>query len=151
MVQVSAKITLEEFLKLPETKPTSEYINGQVIQKPMPQGKYSKLQGELVTAINAVGKPQKIALAFLELRCTFGGRSIVPDVTLFAWERIPVDVNGAIANVFTIVPDWIIEILSPAQSQTKVTGNILHCLNYGSLLGWLLDADEKSVLVYPAQ
>lgn len=151
MVQTPTKITLEEFLQLPETKPASEYINGQVIQKPMPQGKHSKLQGELIIAINAIAKPQKIALAFPELRCTFGGRSIVPDVTLFAWERIPVDENGDIANVFKIVPDWTIEILSPEQSQTKVTGNILHCLNYGCQLGWLLDPDEKSVLVYPAQ
>ncbi len=151
MVQAPTKITLEEFLKLPETKPYSEYINGQIIQKPMPQGKHSKLQGELITAINAITKPQKIALAFPEFRCTFGGRSIVPDVTLFAWERIPVDENGNIANVFTIAPDWTIEILSPDQNQTKVTGNILHCLNYGSKLGWLIDPDEKSVLVYPAQ
>jgi Uma2 family endonuclease len=151
MVQAPTKITLEEFLQLPETKPYSEYINGQIIQKPMPQGKHSKLQGELITAINAIAKPQKIALAFPELRCTFGGRSIVPDVTLFAWERIPIDENGDIANVFKIAPDWTIEILSPDQSQTKVTGNILHCLNYGSQLGWLLDPDEKSVLVYPAQ
>ncbi len=150
MVQAPTKITLEEFLKLPETKPYSEYINGQVIQKPMPQGKHSKLQFELITAINAVTKPQQIALAFPELRCTFGGRSIVPDVTLFAWERIPVDENGDIANVFTIAPDWTIEILSPEQRQTKVTGNILHCLNYGSKLGWLIDPEEKSVLVYPA-
>jgi Uma2 family endonuclease len=57
MVQAPTKITLEEFLKLPETKPYSEYINGQVIQKPMPQGKHSKLQSELITAINAVTKP----------------------------------------------------------------------------------------------
>ena len=151
MVQATTKITLNEFLKLPETKPSSEYINGQVIQKPMPQGKHSKLQSELITAINGVTKPQKIALAFPELRCTFGGRSIVPDVTLFAWSRIPVDEDGDIANVFTIAPDWTIEILSPDQNQTKVTGNILHCLNYGSKLGWLIDPDEKSVLVYPAK
>ena len=151
MVQATTKITLNEFLKLPETKPSSEYINGQVIQKPMPQGKHSKLQSELITAINGVTKPQKIALAFPELRCTFGGRSIVPDVTLFAWSRISVDEDGDIANVFTIAPDWTIEILSPDQNQTKVTGNILHCLNYGSKLGWLIDPDEKSVLVYPAK
>ena len=45
MVQVPEKpLTLEEFLTLPETKPASEYIAGQVIQKPMPQGKHSKLQ-----------------------------------------------------------------------------------------------------------
>jgi Uma2 family endonuclease len=150
MVQAPTKITLDEFLKLPETKPYSEYINGQIIQKPMPQGKHSKLQSELIIAINAVAEPQQTAIAFPELRCTFGGRSIVPDITLFAWSRIPVDEDGDIANVFRIAPDWTIEILSPDQNQTKVTGNILHCLNYGSQLSWLVDPDEKSVLVYPA-
>lgn len=150
MVQTPTKtITLEEFLKLPETKPASEYINSQIIQKPMPPGKHSKLQGKLVTAINEVVENSQIALAFPELRCTFGGRSIVPDVVVFAWERIPVDENGDVANVFQAHPDWTIEILSPDQSQTKVTGNILHCLKHGSRLGWLIDPDERSVLVYP--
>ncbi len=46
-------------------------------------------------------------------------------------------------------PDWTIEILSPDQSQTKVTGNILDCLKHGSRLGWLIDPDERSVLVFP--
>ncbi len=151
MVQAPTKITLDEFLKLPETKPYSEYINGQIFQKPMPQGKHSQLQGKLVTALNNVGEAKQTVLAFPELRCTFGGRSIVPDVTLFAWSRIPVDEDGDIANVFTIAPDWTIEILSPDQSQTKVTGNILHCLDCGSKLGWLIDPKEKSVLVYPAK
>jgi Uma2 family endonuclease len=142
-------LTLSEFLKLPETKPASEYINGQIIQKPMPQGKHSKLQGKLVTAIKEVVEVQRIALAFPELRCTFGGRSIVPDVAVFAWERIPLDQNGDVANVFKAAPDWTIEILSPDQSQTKVTGNILHCLKHGSRLGWLIDPAVRSVLVYP--
>ncbi len=64
MVQVSAKITLEEFLQLPETKPASEYINGQIIQKPMPQGKHSKLQGKLVTAINEVAESKQSVLVY---------------------------------------------------------------------------------------
>ena len=150
MVQTPTKpITLEEFLKLPETKPSLEYINGQIIQKPMLQGKHSKLQGRFVTAINEVVENQQIALAFPELRCTFGGRSIVPDVVVFAWERIAIDQNCDVANVFQAHPDWTIEILSPDQSQTKVTGNILHCLKHGSRLGWLIDPDERSVLVYP--
>ena len=40
----TAKISLDEFLQLPETKPASEYINGQVYQKAMPQGKHSLIQ-----------------------------------------------------------------------------------------------------------
>jgi Uma2 family endonuclease len=149
MVQTPAKpLSLEEFLKLPETEPASEYIDGQIIQKPMAQGKHSVIQGELVTAVNAVVKPQKIARAFPELRCTFGGRSIVPDVSVFVWNRIPRDENGAIANVFQSAPDWIIEILSPDQSATKVTKKILHSLKYETQMGWLIEPDEQTIFVY---
>jgi Uma2 family endonuclease len=140
-------LTLEEFLKLPETKPTSEFINGEIIQKPMPQGEHSLLQGELCEVINRVAKSQKIALAFPELRCTFGGNSIVPDVSVFRWERIPVSASGRIVNRFEIHPDWSIEILSPNQSQTKVLGNLLHCSEHGTELGWLIDPEEESILV----
>ncbi|MBE9126016.1 MULTISPECIES: Uma2 family endonuclease [unclassified Coleofasciculus] len=149
MVQTPSKLlTLDDFLKLPETKPASEYIKGQIIQKPMPQGKHSTIQTELSTAINAVVKPRKIARAFSELRCTFGGRSIVPDVSVFVWDRIPRDEKGEIANVFPFAPDWIIEILSPDQSQMKVTKKIIHSLNYETQAGWLIDPDEQTVLVY---
>ncbi|MFE4104638.1 Uma2 family endonuclease [Almyronema epifaneia] len=149
MVQSPSKpIALEEFLKLPETKPASEYIDGQIIQKPMPQGKHSTIQTELSTTINGVLKPQKIARAFSELRCTFGGRSTVPDVSVFTCKRIPRDEKGEVANIFSIAPNWAIEILSPDQSQTKVTKNILHCLNHGTEMGWLIDPDEQTVFVY---
>ena len=71
MVQAPSKmLTLAEFLKLPETKPASEYIDSQIIQKLMPQGKHSAIQGEFVPAINRVVKPSRIARAFPELRCT---------------------------------------------------------------------------------
>ncbi len=149
MVQAPYKIlTLTEFLQLPETKPASEYIDGQIFQKPMPQGEHSAIQGELVSAINRVVKPQQIARAFPELRCTFADRSIVPDIAVFAWQRIPRDQNGEIANIFSLAPDWTIEILSPDQSQTKVTKNILHCLQNGTQMGWLIDPREQTVFVY---
>jgi Uma2 family endonuclease len=149
MVQTPSKIlTLEEFLKLPETKPASEYIDGQIIQKPMPKGKHSAVQGELIIALSAALKPKRIARAFPELRCTFGERSTVPDVSVFISERIPRDENSEIANLFQIAPDWTIEILSPDQSQTRVTKNILHCLKYGTQMGWLIDPEEQTVFVY---
>lgn len=149
MVQVPSKtLTLKEFLRLPETNPASEYIEGQIIQKPMPQGKHSSIQGELVPAINAVIKPQRLGRAFPELRCTFGNRSTVPDISVFTWQRIPRDQNGEVANSFAIAPDWTIEILSPDQNQTRVTKNILHCLKHGTQMGWLIDPDEQTVFVY---
>jgi Uma2 family endonuclease len=140
-------ISLEEFLKLPETKPASEYINGEIIQKPMPKGRHSRLQGKLCTVINEATEAQKIAYAFPELRCTFGGRSIVPDIAVFLWENIVFNKDGEIEDNFNLHPDWTIEILSPEQKPNKVIGNILHCLSCGSQLGWFIDPDDSSILV----
>ncbi len=141
-------LTLEEFLKLPETEPASEFINGRLEQKPMPQGKHSRLQLKFCDAVNAVAEEQQIAMAFPELRCTFGERSIIPDAAVFLWERIPFDANGEVENIFEIFPDWIVEILSPEQKTTKVIRNILHCLKHGSQLGWLVDPEERVILVF---
>jgi Uma2 family endonuclease len=149
-------ITLESFLAIPETKPASEYIDGKIVQKPMPQGKHSLLRMNLLTFINSKLMEAKIAIAFPELRCTFGGRSrsvsegysIVPDVVVLKNENIPKDDDGEVANVVATAPDWTIEILSPDQSTTKVIRNILHCLENGTEVGWLIDPSEKMILVY---
>ncbi|MFN6034123.1 MAG: Uma2 family endonuclease, partial [Dolichospermum sp.] len=69
-------ITLEKFLMMPETKPALEFLAGDIIQKPMPKGRHSRLQGKLGSQINLVSESEKIAYAFPELRCSFGNRSI---------------------------------------------------------------------------
>jgi Uma2 family endonuclease len=148
MVQTPVKpLTLEAFLELPETEPASEYIDGKVVQKPMPQGEHSSLQGELIIVLNGALRPG--SRAYPELRCTFGGRSTIPDVSVFRSERIPRKASGGIENVFPIAPDWTIEILSPGQDYRKVTKNISHCLDHGCQMGWLIDPGEKTVEVWP--
>lgn len=68
-------------------------------------------------------------------------------MTVFENARIPSKDNGDIENVFSIPPDWTIEILSPEQSTTKVLKNINHCLANGTQMGWLIDPADRSVLV----
>jgi len=140
-------LTLEEFLALPETKPAAEFIQGDVAQKPMPQGEHSRLQSKFCSVINQVTEAPKVAYAFSELRCTFGGDSIIPDVAIFRWDRIPREASGRVANRFLIPPDWAIEILSPDQGQTKVLGKLLHCSEHGTELGWLLEPKDESILI----
>lgn len=38
--------------------------------------------------------------------------------------------------------------MSPEQQPNKVIGNILHCLEYSSELGWFVDPHDHSVLVF---
>lgn len=142
------KITLEEFLELPETKPYSEYINGEIEPKIMPQGEHSTLQIELASAINQKGKAKKLVYALPELRCTFRGCSIVPDIAVFNYDRLPKTETGKIANKFNIQPDWIIEILSPEQSTNKVIKKIIFCLKQGTKISWLIDPQDESVMIF---
>lgn len=151
MVQAAVKpFSLENFLSLPETEPESEYFDHEIIQKPMPKGKHSAIQGEFTTEINIALRSKRIARAFPELRCTFGGISIVPDISVFRWDRIVRDHDGKIANIFNIPPDWLIEILSPDQSQTKLVKKILFALEHGTEMAWLLDPEEEVIFIYRA-
>ena len=124
----------------------------------MNEGKHSRLQKQLLLKIEAVVELANVVEVFPALECSFGGRfpfreaspTIVPDLCVFKWERIPHDDNGDIANTFDVAPDWTIEILSPDQSPTKVIKNILHCLDQGCEMGWMLNPEEKEITVFPA-
>lgn len=141
-------MTVDEFLLLPETEPATEYIDHKITRKPMPKGKHSFLQYEICNVVNQLTKAKKIAYAFPELRCTFDGISIVPDIAVFQWQNIPFLADGEIPDNFNLAPDWIIEILSPDQNANKVIGKILHSLQHGSKLGWFLDPSDRSILTF---
>jgi Uma2 family endonuclease len=143
-------INLEDFLKLPylEDSPAWEYLDGVAIQKPMPKTRHSILQKRLLAEVDSHTADYT---ALPELRCTFGGRSIVPDVAVIAWNRINLNQAGEPEDDFTEAPDWTIEILSPDQKVNRVIDNILHCLKHGSKLGWMLDPDDYSVLMFTDQ
>ena len=106
---------------------------------------------KLTSSINEVTESKRIAYAFPELRCTFGDRSTVLDIAVLLWGKIEFDVNGEPIDNVVISPDWTIEILSPDQSANRVTGNILHRLTNGFQLGWLIDPDDRSILVFRSQ
>jgi Uma2 family endonuclease len=148
IVTLVKPLTLDVFLQLPETEPATEYIDHKITQKPMPKGKHSFLQYEICNVVNQLTKAKKIAYAFPELRCTFAGVSIVPDIAVFQWQNIPFLADGEMPDNFNLAPDWIIEILSPDQNANKVIGKILHSLQHGSKLGWFLDPSDRSILTF---
>lgn len=141
-------LTLEDFLQQPETKPASEYIDGQVIQKPMPGTAHSVVQGDLSSAINSQIRGTHKGFAFPELQCTFNNYAIVPDIAVLSWGRIPRNEAGKLTGDFLAAPDWMIEILSPGQSQTKLVKKILHALAHGTQLAWLIDPAKECVFGY---
>ena len=139
-------MTLAEFLELPEQKPALEYEDGRVTRKVSPKGQHSWLQFVLAELFNRFARPAKLALAFPELRTTFGGASRVPDVSVYRWERIPLTPDGEVADDFMEPPDIAIEIVSPRQSVTALVRRCLRFVEEGVTIALLVDPKDRSVL-----
>ena len=48
----------------------------------------------------------------------------------------------------TCCDEYVTRLSSPGQSTTKVVKDILHCLNQGTQMGWLIDPAEQTVFIY---
>jgi len=101
---------LDAFLQQPniEASPAWEFIHGQPQQKPMPTLFHSRLQRNLVNAINNQTQAYE---AIQELRCIVPPLSPVPDIAIVKSDRLS-EIDGSLQGS----PDWLIEIRSPDQS-----------------------------------
>jgi Uma2 family endonuclease len=138
-------LTLKQFLELPETKPALEYVEGMVRQKVAPKLPHSRLPSKLAEGLNQFAEPRKLAVAFTELRTSFGGRSYVPDVTVYAWARVPVDSEGNLIEDCFEPPDIAIEILSPGQSTTELVRQCRWYVEHGVQIGLLIEPRRQRV------
>ena len=148
MAVTQSQMTVEEFLTLPEEKPALEFEDGTVSQKVSPKGKHSRLQFVFAERVNVVTAQRKLALAFPELRTSFSGRSYVPDVAVYRWDRIPLDNDGSIANDFFEPPDIAVEIVSPDQSVGALIRKCVWYVEHGVKIAVLVDPDDKSVFSF---
>jgi Uma2 family endonuclease len=148
--RVQMPLTLEEFLRLPgiDEQPYREYVDGRIEEKVSPQKKHSAIQKRLVRHLDDFSLPRKLGESFPELRCTFAGRSIVPDVVFLLGDHIEADDEGDLINETFQPPDIHIEIASPDQPIKKNRDKLRFSTANGCLLGWLIDPERKTVEVY---
>jgi hypothetical protein len=52
------------------------------------------MQAKMWSRLNAFAAPRKLGRAYIELRCTFAGRSIISDVVFLLKEHIEIDDEG---------------------------------------------------------
>jgi Uma2 family endonuclease len=108
----------------------------------MPTLFHSRLQRNLVNWINQQTDRDE---AIPDLRCIIPPLSPVPDIAVIAIDQLPNN-DGP----FPAAPDWIIEIRSPDQSILDLQNKILHCLNHGTQLAWLIDIQRQQIWVWQA-
>ena len=141
------RLTLEEFLALPDEKPALEYFDGVVTQKVSPERDHSALQFLICEWVNVAARPRKLAFAFPELRTTHSGASLVPDVAVYTWARIPRERSARGTVDVTTPPDVTIEIASLGQGRRKLLERCRWFVEQGAQLALLVDPRRQTIAV----
>ena len=116
MVTARKRLTLNQFLKLPEQEPALEFEEGRITQKVSPRAEHSGVQSGILRLFEEYCAPRRLARAFPELRFTLAGRSYVLDVSVYLWDHVLLDERGRVSSDPFPPPDIAIEIASPEQS-----------------------------------
>ena len=138
------RMSLQEFLALPEEKPALEFKDGVVAQKMAAKPVHGAIQSYLVEVINQFARPRRLGIGFSETRFNEDDWSPVPDVAFYRRESLTV--RRAPAD-FTAAPDLAIEILSPGQTVTDLLQKCLDYLERGTRVAVLVHPAEETVFV----
>lgn len=148
MVTTKTRVSLDEFLRLEETKPYLELIDGEVVQKSMPTPSHgtvvAEVLGDLMVYLRTSGEGRVVT----EVRHADRPEEWVflPDisVTLESRRKAPASVVGPVE----IMPDFAIEVLSPDDQPGRVSQKIAHYMRSGVRLLWVIDPETERVTVW---
>jgi Uma2 family endonuclease len=150
MALTGRRLTLDEFLDLPEESPALEYLDGVVVPKVSPKMFHGQMQYTFAEYVNVFARPQRLAMAFTETRATFGGWSPVPDVGVYRWARLPRQPSGKLMPDSRTPWDIAVEIVSPDQSLRELEEKCRwYCAN-GVEISLLIDPDREDVVRFGA-
>jgi Uma2 family endonuclease len=145
MAVTPQRMTLAEFLKLPEVKPARELRHGVVSQKVPPSGEHGSIQSWFGAQVYIFGELNRIAQAFTETRVILGEDTYVPDVIVYLWERVPEDENGRLPRYFTTPPDLALEVLSHGQTVGSLLDRCRELVGHGVRVALLADPEHMAV------
>jgi Uma2 family endonuclease len=69
---------------------------------------------------------------------------LAPDVAYWSRERLPELPEGFVE----VAPDLAVEVVSPSDSQTYIQRKVLHYLDHGVALVWIVDPKTRTVTQY---
>ncbi len=133
-------ITEAEFLRMTFDGPEAEYVNGELMERTMPNLPHSRVQGRfcVLFGVEAAGR----LFAFPELRIrTSDGHFRTPDITVYR-DRQPVGLVPA------ETPFIVIEIVSPGDPHEELMTKLAEYSALGVPHVWIAEPGLQSLSVY---
>lgn len=143
-------ITAEKFARLPNDDTFQELIRGEVHTSPPPMPLHGGAQAWAATRLTTFVQAHGLGAVFVETGFCVGRNPdtvLAPDVAFVRADRLPE--IAAARGYPDLVPDLVIEVISPSETRREVDERMREWLRLGARLGWAADPRDRSVAVYP--
>jgi Uma2 family endonuclease len=140
------RLTLEEFLALPETEPPSEYFDEEVVQKAFRSIAQSALVVELGARFLAPDRPREYLVGTGGQHVSYLLKAVyLPDVHLTRLSRLA---GHEDESPLTVVPDVVVEVLSPDDRPSAVLQKVETYVELQVPVLLLVDPADRTIRVY---
>jgi Uma2 family endonuclease len=155
MATVTGPVEAVDASKLSERREDFyEVIGNQTVEKPAMGALESTLASLLLEIMAPYARSSKLGQAFAEvlfdLRPTVD-RSRRPDLSFVSARKWPLNRRGPGTETWPIVPDLVVEIISPTNSANSVLEKVREYLTAGVQLVWVVYPIDREVHVFDAR
>lgn len=147
---VATRMSLDEFLALPETEPASEFVCGRIVPKPMPTLAHGFFGAWLIWYLQEYFQAHPLGIVVTEARHANRDedRAYLPDVGVILRRNIPRSRAAIMRGPLEMRPDLAVEILSPDDRPGRVADKLAFYLRTGVPLTWIIDLEEQTLTAY---
>jgi Uma2 family endonuclease len=147
MSVMSPLMTVAEFLARPQPLDGSkeELVRGRIVKMPPTKAEHGYLQSEVSGCLRDFVKPRKLGWVITECGAITEPDTVRgPDVAFYSIVDYPTRPEG----YFESPARLIVEILSPSDRTNRVMRTVNEYLTAGVKLVWVVDPEDKVVMVY---
>jgi len=141
--QTQTRMTVAEFLSLPESNQPTELIEGEVVVSPAPIPRHQRCSGHLFIALNNLIPNGEVFYAPIDL--------LLDDQNLLQPDLVWVAEGGRCAitdKLLRGVPELVVEILSPGTTRQDRDTKFALYERHGVTEYWIVDPVEAYLEVY---
>ncbi|MGF2037059.1 MAG: Uma2 family endonuclease [Nostoc sp. CmiVER01] len=154
MVQSSnQRLTLEEFLALPEGDITYEFVNGEAVPKykdneMSPKFFHGSTTGALFILLSTWAQAKGRVVIEWAIKLTRNQQDWMPvaDLIYISYNRLPAD--WLLDEACPVAPELIIEIISPGQTFGEIAEKSTDYLKADVSRVWVVDTKARTVTVF---
>ena len=143
-------LTADDLLRLYSKGVRGELIRGELCETMPSGGKHGEVVVNMVIPMGSHIKSRRLG----RLAASDSGVLLErdpdtvrePDIAYISAERLPLDVE--VTGYYEVVPDLVVEVVSPGDSAREVMDKALMWLSYGTRLVWAVNPGSRTVDVY---